>query len=106
MASSTAAVNAATRPSWSRRKYGIATIEVPISAGARRAVKDRHVLVVALGPQDPGEIRVLALVVVERPVAEVVEPQRQRHGDQDDVGDQLAARAPHRRAARRRAIPP
>ena len=39
IASSTAAVNAATRPSWRRRKYGIATIEVPISAGASRAVK-------------------------------------------------------------------
>ena len=39
MASSTAAVNAATRPSCSRRKYGIATIAVPISAGASRAVK-------------------------------------------------------------------
>ena len=32
-------MKAATRPSWRRRKYGIATIEVPISAGARRAVK-------------------------------------------------------------------
>ena len=73
----------------------------------QRAVQDRHVLVVALGPQDPGEVGVLALVVVERAVAEVVEPQPERHRDQDDVGDQLAARAPHvARAARSRASPP
>ena len=31
-------MKAATRPSWRRRKYGIATIAVPISAGASRAV--------------------------------------------------------------------
>ena len=58
-------------------------------------------------PQDPGEVGVLALVVVERAVAEVVEPQPERHRDEDDVGDQLAARAPHvARAARSRASPP
>ena len=39
IASSTAAANAAIRPTWRRRKYGIATIAVPISAGASRAVK-------------------------------------------------------------------
>jgi hypothetical protein len=38
-ARSTAATNAATRPSWARSRYGIGTISVPISAGASRAVK-------------------------------------------------------------------
>jgi hypothetical protein len=39
IASSTPAVNAARRPSCARSGYVSATIEVPIRAGARRAVK-------------------------------------------------------------------
>ncbi len=39
IASSTPAAKAATRPSWPRSTNGSATIDVPISAGASRAVK-------------------------------------------------------------------
>ncbi len=65
---------------------------------AQRPVQERVVLVVALREEDPREVGVLALVVVERPVAEVDETQRQRHGHEQRVGRELAARPPRLRS--------
>ncbi len=59
---------------------------------AERAVQERHVVVVA-GAEDPGEVGVLALVVVERAVAEVDQAQRQRERDQRDPREDLPAGA-------------
>ena len=63
---------------------------------AQRPVQQRVVLVAAVLEEGPREVGVLALVVVEGPVAEVVEAQRERHEDEHAVGDQLAARATRR----------
>ena len=66
---------------------------------AERAVQQRVVGVVAGLLEQPGEVGVLALVVVERARAEVDQPQRERDRHERDPRDQLAARAPGDRGA-------
>jgi hypothetical protein len=72
---------------------------------AQRAVEDRLVLVVAGRPEQPGEVRVLALVVVERPVAEPDHAHGQRARHEQDVPEHLPAAVPHAAVLSRR-IPP
>ena len=77
---------------------------------AQRPVQDRHVDVVAPVAEDPGEVGVLALVVVEGAVAQRVQPQSQGERHERDPRHDLPAARFHARAslriARSRARPP